>query len=245
MKELTIKTMPKLPFEVNEALNQLRVNLGFCGDNIRTIMVTSSTPNEGKSFITVQLWKMMAELGSRTLLIDADLRNSELRTRYGISATEKIVGVAHYLSGKVELQDALYQTNIPNAYMMPLATNVGNPTILLESPRFDFMLKTCAGMFDYVLVDTPPIGNVADALNIATHCDGTLLVVRSDGVPRKLVKNSVDLLKRTGTPLLGIALNRADLSGKSDSYYYSRYYSQSGYYNKYGAEYGAGSKTKK
>ena len=102
MKELTIKNMPTLPFEVSEALNQLRVNLGFCGDNIKTIMVTSSTPDEGKTFLAMNLWKMMANVGMRTLLIDCDLRNSVIRTKYGVSTNsgEKMIGIAHYLSGQ-------------------------------------------------------------------------------------------------------------------------------------------------
>ena len=92
MKELVIRNMPKLPFDVTEALNQFRINLGFCGDEVKTIMVTSSLPNEGKSFLVMQLWRMMAEVGTPTLLIDCDYRNSEMRTKYGISSTEKIVG---------------------------------------------------------------------------------------------------------------------------------------------------------
>ena len=101
MNKLIIQNLPELPFDVEEAINQLRVNLGFCGDQIKTIMVTSSLPNEGKSFIAVYLWKMLAGLGSSTLLIDCDLRKSEMRAKYGISSTEKITGIAHYLAGKV------------------------------------------------------------------------------------------------------------------------------------------------
>lgn len=240
MKELHVKNMPPLPFDMTEALNQLRVNLGFCGENIKTIMVTSSTPNEGKSFVAMNLWKMMAEVGMKVLLIDCDLRNSELRTRYGISSEEKITGIVHYLSGKVGLQDAMYQTNFPNAFLMPLSTTVANPTILLEGPRFEAMMGKCRETFDCVIVDTPPLGSVADALNIATHCDGTLLVVRSGEVPRKMVQNSVELLKRTGVPLLGITLNRVDMSRKGNSYYYSKYYR----YGKYEKDYGYGNKNK-
>lgn len=232
MNELTIKNIPELPFEVSESINQLRVNLGFCGDQIRTIMITSSIPNEGKSFITVNLWKMLADLGSRVLLIDCDLRNSELRTKYGISSKNKITGIAHYLSGKVELKEAIYRTNIPNAFMLPLNTTIANPTILLESERFLTMMEQCSQLFDYVLIDTPPLERVADALNIATHVDGIVLVARSGTTPRKVVENSVRLLNRTGTALLGIVLNRAETNRKS-SYYYRAYY-------RYG--YGKGSK---
>ena len=102
MKELEISRIPQLSFEVTEALNQLRINLGFCGDQIKTIMVTSSVPNEGKSFIAMQLWRMMAEVGTPSLLIDCDFRNSEMRRKYGLHSAdkEKLMGAAHSLAGK-------------------------------------------------------------------------------------------------------------------------------------------------
>lgn len=231
MHELSIQNLPELPFDVEESINQLRVNLSFCGDYIKTIMITSSVPNEGKSFITINLWKMLADLGSRVLLIDCDLRNSEYRTKYGITSKEKITGIAHYLSGKVELQDAIYATNVLNGFFLPLTTTIINPTILLESERFVSMLEQCGKLFDYVLVDTPPLGSVADALKIATHTDGTVMVVRSGETSRKVVEDSVKQLKRTGTPLLGLVLNRVEVERKS-SYYYRRYY-----HNSYGKGY--------
>lgn len=240
MKLLKLKKMPDLPFNMVEALNQLRINLSFCGDQMKTIMITSSLPNEGKSFLTVQLWKMMAELGTSTLLIDCDLRNSEMRSKYRIGNSEgdKMQGLVHYLAGSASLQEVLHRTNIPNGYMIPAAASVANPTILLEGPRFAPLLEGCAKSFDCVLIDTPPLGSVADAMNISTHCDGTVLVVRSGETPRKIVSNSVQLLKRTETPMLGIVLNRADTSKKSN-YYYNRYY-RYGYYKGYGYGYGYG-----
>ena len=92
MKELDIKRMPPLPFEMAEALNHLRINLSFCGDQVKTIMVTSSVPGEGKSFVAMQLWKMMAEVGIPVLLVDCDFRNSRLWHRYGISAAREKAG---------------------------------------------------------------------------------------------------------------------------------------------------------
>ena len=105
MNKLIIQNLPELPFDVEEAINQLRVNLGFCGDQIKTIMVTSSVPNEGKSFIAMQLWRMMAEVGTPSLLIDCDFRNSEMRRKYGLHSAdkEKLMGAAHYLAGKTDV----------------------------------------------------------------------------------------------------------------------------------------------
>ena len=193
-------------------------------------MITSSVPDEGKSFIAINLWKMMADLGSRVLLIDCDLRNSEYRTQYGISIEDKMVGIAHYLSGKAKLEDAIYTTNIVNGFFIPLTTAIVNPTILLENERFADMLDQCAKTFEYVLVDTPPLGSVADALKIATHTDGAIMVIRSGKTSRKMVESSVSQLKRTGVPLLGLVLNRVETNQKG-SYYYRHYYRDS-YYDK-------------
>lgn len=238
MKELEIGKLPELPFEVTEALNQLRVNLGFCGEQIKKIMVTSSLPNEGKSFLTLQLWKMMAEVGQPVLLIDCDLRNSEMRRKYGIRVlrNEKLMGTAHYLAGKADLEEVVYKTNIPNGYMIPMISAIANPTILLESDNFSKMIQSCAEKFAYILIDTPPVGSVADALNIAKYCDGSVLVVRSGETSRKAVENSVQLLRRTESPLLGIVLNRVDVNNRSSAYYH-RYY-HSSYYSKNGYKYG-------
>ena len=187
MKELEISRMPQLPFEVTEALNQLRINLGFCGDQIKTIMVTSSVPNEGKSFIAMQLWRMMAEVGTPTLLIDCDFRNSEMRRKYGLHSTdkEKLVGAAHYLAGQTDIQNIIYKTNIPNGYIVPVTTAIVNPTILLESANFTKMLDYCKERFAYILVATLPLTSVADALNITRHCDGSVLVVHSGDTPAR------------------------------------------------------------
>ena len=240
MNHLDITNMPNLPFDVQESLNQLRINLGFSGAEIKTIMITSSTPNEGKSFVAINLWKMMANVGSRVLLIDTDLRNSDMRTKYRFQNENGILGIEHYLSGKIELFDTIYETNYQNGYIIPVSTNIVDPTTLLESNRFKVMLEQCKTRFDYIIVDTPPLGSVADALNIAKHCDGTLLVIRSGEVPRKVVNDSVSLLRRTEVPLLGIVLNRVDTSKRGSNYgYYYRY----GYYSNYG--YGNGKSDKK
>ncbi len=242
MKSLELKTLPELTFDVQEALNQFRINLGFCGENIKRVMVTSSVPNEGKSFISIQLWKMLAEVGVRTLIIDCDLRNSEMRSKLGISyADGSAIGCAHYLAGKATLDDVIYKTNIKNGYMIPAANTIINPIMLLENESFDRMLSKVSDVFDMVIIDTPPLASVADGLNIATKVDGTVLVVRSNETPRRLINNSVSLLKRTGTPLLGMVLNRIDTKS-GGSGYYSRYY-KNGYY--YGDYYGSDNKKTK
>ena len=100
---------------------------------------------------------------------------------------------------------------------------MANPSLLLESERFSAMIDQCAELFDCILIDTPPLESVADALQIAPHTDGIVLVVRSGVTSRKLVENAVGQIKRTGVPLLGMVLNRVEADNKN-SYYYRRYY---------------------
>lgn len=248
MKEAIMSNFMELPFPVEESLNQLRINLGFAGEDVKAIMITSSLPNEGKSFISMNLWRLMAAAGSKVVLIDCDLRNSVVKAKYNLSSQDELKGVVHYLSGKADMEDVIYQTNVPNGYIIPVITNIASPAILLESRRFRMLMDACRQLFDYVIMDTPPLGSVADALNIAPLCDGNLLVVRSGEIPRRMVGDSLSLLKKTGKPLLGVVLNRVMVNSNSNSYYYKRYYRYgryysryyNSYYNRYGQAYGKG-----
>lgn len=229
MKSLTINNFSELPFDLAEAVNQLRVNLSFTDANIKKIVVTSSIPNEGKSFLALCLWRAMAQPGKKVLFVDCDLRLSEIKDIYDIQTSDAFFGIAHVLSGQCTVQDVMYKTNIPNAYMIPSANAVSNPATLLESDHFREVLDQVADVFDYVIIDTPPIGTVADALTIGKVADGNILVVRSGFTKKVLVRDTIERLKLTNQLLLGIVLNRVDVS-RNNSYYYKGYGS---YYGKY------------
>ena len=209
MKELQIPPMPKISFAMSEAFSRLRVNLGFSGGNPKVVMITSSVPGEGKSFVARQLWKQIADVGEKVLLIDCALQSAKVDT-----------GLVQYLAGKAELEDVLYQTDLPNAYILPAGNCAENPAALFSGARFRQMIEGCREKFDCVLLDTRALSNFADVLNVATYCDGTLLVVRSASTSCKKVDNAVELLKRTGTPLLGIVQNRADMKSRRTRHCY-------------------------
>lgn len=230
MKTILLNNLDRLPYGAEEAMNRLRVNFSFCGDRFKKIIVTSSTPNEGKSFVSTNLWRMLSEAGSRTVLVDADMRKSVMRSRYQIATGEKnMFGLVHYLAGQVTLDDALYCTNVDNGFLLPTSYTVSNPAILLQTERFTSLLNELSQKFDYVLVDTPPLSNVADGDLIASQCDGGLLVVRSGVTPKTLISSSLKQLERAGCELMGVVLNRVE--AKSNPYYYR--YSKYGYYNSY------------
>ncbi len=240
MKSLTLNNIGELPYGAEEALNRLRVNVGFCGDRFRKIIVTSSVPNEGKSFISANLWRMLSEAGLRTVLVDADMRKSVMRSRHQMSANGgEMLGLSHYLAGKAELDDVLYATNVENGFMLPTANVIMNPAILLQGERFTGLLDRLKAVFDCVLIDTPPLSSVADGDYIASHCDGGLLVVRSGSTPRGLVASSLKQLERSGCELMGVVLNRVEMKKSPYYYKYSRYGYYSNYYYYYGSDEGA------
>ena len=227
----TIKlNIPELPYAAEEALNRLRVNVKFSGKEIRTILIISSVPNEGKSHVTVYLWKMLAEAGFKTVLVDCDLRKSVLKKEMRFKCAEEYQGLDYYLSGLAEYDDVVHHTNIENGDIVPISNLLQNPSTLLEDARFGELFQALEGNYDYVIVDSPPLVSVSDGILIAQHCDGAILIVRSGETPRSLIRQSMNQLQQTDCRLLGTVLNGVATGNRA----YGRYY---GYYSKYYSEY--------
>ena len=223
---------PKLPYAIEEAINRLRINVSFFGTDIRKIMIVSSEPNEGKSFIAMSLWKQMALAGEKTIFVDCDMRKSVLVEQYQIEREDgkDLWGLSHYLSDNKKLEDCILTTDLPDGDILPNANNIVNPSMLLESRRFSELLDILAERYHYVFMDVPPLGLVSDAERIGHFCDGAILTVRSGETPRSIIRNSISQLERAGCPILGIALNRV---GASSGKYYGRYYGSKYYTDKY------------
>ena len=190
MNQLNVN-LPELPYAVSEAMNRLRINIKFCGKNTRKILLTSCQPNEGKSTISSYLWKMLAEAGFPTVLVDVDLRKSVMKTRFQMDYDDDTtMGLNHYLSGMAEYEDVVYSTNIPNGYMVPCTQLLENPSALLEDVRFKELLNTLSENYRFVIIDSPPLGSVADGALIASLCDGAVLVVdAAQGIEAQTLAN--------------------------------------------------------
>ena len=223
---------PQLPYSVEEAINRLRINISFLGSDVRKIMIISSEPNEGKTFVALNLWNQMAEAGEKTVILDADMRNSNMHVLYDMKREDgqEMKGTSHYLAGSASLGDVLFSTKYGDGYIMPNVENIINPSMLLETTKFEELLNALAARYRYVFVDAPPLGLVSDAERIGNLCDGAILCVRSGVTPKGVVRDSVRQLERAGCPLLGIVLNRVN---ESKSGYYHSYYGR-----KYGGKYG-------
>ncbi|WP_026529096.1 CpsD/CapB family tyrosine-protein kinase [Butyrivibrio sp. VCD2006] len=235
MQKLTIKNNPELPYAVEEALNRLRINISFLGKDIKKIMVVSTNPNEGKSFVAMQLWRQMAEAGTKSILIDADLRKSIMTEKYGMSleSGEKINGTSYVLANDIPFSNSLFHTDIADGDILPNSDNVVNPSMLLENQRFEELLDYTKDNYRYTFIDSPPLDLVSDGERIGSLCDGAILVVRGGVTSKSMVKHSVMQLERAGCPLLGIILNRVE--GSKGGYYYKKYGGKyyGGHYGKY------------
>lgn len=226
--------MEKLDFKVDfdqtnrekEVYRTLRTNLEFTGVENQVICITSCTPDDGKTTVSFNLASMLAEGGKTTLYVDADMRKSVLMTRLNIKKNPK--GLSHYLSSQETLQNVVYMTNKQGFFILPTGPFPSNPTELLGNGRFEQFVESARKIFDYVIVDTPPLGSVIDAAVVAKACDASILVLASDVSSKAMVKSVVNQLKISNPNFLGVVLNKVDI--KSNGYYGKKY---GGYYGKY------------
>ena len=177
----------EMDFRTAEAYKTLRANLEFSGEDVKVIAVTSCTPNEGKSSVSMNLAKAIAESGKRVILIDADLRKSVLVGRYKTGAVK--YGLSHFLSGQKNFQDVYCTTNIKNLYVAFSGPVPPNPSELLGGKYFTAMVKSLRSIFDYVIIDTPPLGSVIDSAVISKQCDGSVIVIASNEISYKFAQN--------------------------------------------------------
>ena len=212
-------------FRAIEAYKALRSNIQFCGADVKIILLTSSVPNEGKSTVSVQLAASFAETGKKVLLIDADLRKSVLMKRMQINE-KRLRGLSHFLSGQQELSEVIYSTNVPNLHMILTGPVPPNPAELLGSELMGRTLEALKKVYDYILIDSPPLGSVIDSAVLSQFCDGAVLVIGADTASYRLVQNVKEQLEKSGCRILGAVLNKVPLEkkGLSGQYYYKYYY---------------------
>ncbi len=220
MQKVTFKPH-ELPYQINEEIKYLRANIQFCGDDKKVILFTSSVASEGKSSITLELAKSMAQMGKRVLLIDTDLRRSNLK--HQITNRENVkLGLSHYLSGMSNLDEVLAVTDSPVMYVVFAGPVPPNPAELLACKRMTAMLEWARKQFDYILVDSAPLGTVIDAAALAPQCDGSAIVIESAKISRHTVQGVAQQLKDAGCPVLGVILNKVEKAhGRS---YYNHHY---------------------
>lgn len=214
MNKISIKLPGDNDYFTQEAYKVLRTNLQFCGQDIQVIAITSCNENEGKTTVALHLARSLAELGKEVLLIDADMRKSVLAGRN--SNAKDVVGLSELLTGMVALGEALYQTQYPTLQLIFAGKYPPNPVELLNGKYFSALIKETRKAYQYVIIDTPPLGRVIDAAVVAPNCDGTVLVVGNSTRYRQ-AQDVVEQLKKSGSKILGVVRNNTK---KKDSAYY-------------------------
>ena len=229
MKQVKFGKIEKLSYRSNESFKSLRTNLQFCGDDIKVVMFTSCTPNEGKSNVSFNLAMSMAETGKKVLIIDADLRKSVLVGRYKVGAIN--AGLTHYLAGQNPLEDVLLESDVENLHIIFSGTYAPNPAELLGGEKFKKLVEKVREEYDYVFIDCPPLGSVIDAAIVSTQVDGVILVIANNEISYRFAQNVKSQLEKSGCKILGAVLNKVVMEKKG---YYGKYYGK--YYGTYGDE---------
>ena len=201
---LELKNTERNDYYYEEAIKTLRTNIQFCGSSLKTILFTSTVSGEGKSATTVAVASSLGSIGSQ------------------------------YLSGQKKLGEVIYHTNMENVDMILAGPYSPNPAELLEDELFKVLLENARELYDYIIIDTPPMLNLIDGAIIANQCDGAVIVVESGGISYRMAQKVKSQLEKSGCRILGAVLNR--VGGEYGSGYYKKYYGK--YYKKYYGKYG-------
>ena len=227
MEEVTLIANTDAKSPVSEAYRTIRTNIKFsniAGQELKTIMLTSATPNEGKSTTISNLAVVMAQAGHSVVLCDCDFRNPTQHKMFGLHNK----GLSNCVATGSNVMDIIQQTSVPNLYVLTSGAVAPNPSELLASQNMVDILEELKQHFDYVLVDTPPVMPVTDAAVVSAKVDGTILVIASGAVSPSIAVEAKTRLEQAGAHLLGVVLNKVDVAANSHYGY--------GYYYYYGHE---------
>ena len=210
MQKVILRQPEETDTRIEEAIKTLRTNIQFSGRDIRTIMLTSAAPNEGKSEISWKIAVSFAQIGRKTLYIDADIRKSVFINRMHPD-----------------------RHNIENLDVIFAGPYSPNPTELFEESLFGELISYARDHYDIIVIDTAPLGSVIDAAIIARFCDGAIMVIESGNVGKKMLSKTKNQLFHSGVRVLGAVLNKVPM--QKGSYYGSYYYGNN--YGKYDGYY--------
>ncbi|MGE5432727.1 MAG: GumC family protein [Syntrophomonadaceae bacterium] len=210
-----------------EAYRALRTRVQFSkfeNDGIKTILVTSSAPSEGKTTTAVNLAGSFAQANKKTIIIDSDLRKPRL---HNVFKAERYPGFTDYVFGDAEFDQIIRKSEVNNLYYATAGTIPPNPSELLGSSHFDEFLKRLRSEFDMVIVDSPPIIAVTDSEILSRKVDASILVVSAEKTEADLMSKSIELLRHEANTFIGVLLNNFSYRAGYGSYYkYYYYYSR-------------------
>lgn len=207
--------------QLKEAYKSVRTSIQFSNrdENIKSILVTSSKQNEGKSGVTSNLAESFSNLDKKIIIIDADLRNPTIHKIYGLNNEP---GLSNIIINDEKLEDCIHKDISLGLDILSAGTMQPNPSELLHSERVKELIDSLKEEYDYVFIDSPPIGIVTDAGILASFVDGVIFVVGSDEVDDRMVKISKDRLNKVNANILGVILNKYKCNRNEYNYYTKR-----------------------
>lgn len=227
-KELIVYQEPKSP--ISEVFRTLRTNIQFMNANgkLKTILVTSTLPEEGKSWVSSNLAVTFAQAEKKVIIIDADMRKGRQYSIFGVSPRP---GLSNYLSGinsnedgenSEDITNYIQQTQVENLYLIPAGNIPPNPSELLITPKMVNLLEELKEMFDIVIIDGTPSQLVTDSLILTRLADSTLIVTASKQTKKEDLKRIIGNIQNVGGKIAGVIVNKMQVSTKKyeDSYYY-------------------------
>lgn len=224
-KLITLKNPKSL---ISESFRTLRTNIQYSNidDEIKILLITSSTPGEGKSTIVANLAISVGYTGKRVLIIDCDLRKPTIHKKIGIS---NLKGLTNVLIGETKLNEVIHRNGELDAlHILTSGPIPPNPSELLGSNKMEDFLESLKDEYDMVIIDSPPVGLVTDAAILSTKVDGVLLVTAAGKTEIEVIKRSQGLLEKVKANIIGVILNKVDIKGKSYyKYGYHEYYGES------------------
>lgn len=227
MEGLNLIAHNDLKNPATEAYRVIRTSIQFAqaGKELKTLAVTSCTPNEGKSITVANLAVVLTQAGKSVLLLDCDMRNPTVHKNFNLSNK---VGLSSCISMGTALSDAVQKTSIEGLYALTGGVIPPNPSELLGSEQMKNVLQRAKEQYDYVLIDTPPVMPVTDALIVGRFVDGMILVIASAEVKVEMARDVKNQLVNAGANILGVVLNkvRSEHHGYGYGYYY--YYGNDG-----------------
>jgi succinoglycan biosynthesis transport protein ExoP len=226
--ELITQSRPQS--QMAESYRALRTSLLLTslGTPPKVILITSALPEEGKTTTSINCAIVLAQKGTRVLLIDADLRRPSIHKTLGMGPK---VGLSNVLTGAITLQEATIRSNIlPNLFVLPAGTPPPNPAELLASAEMKDVLTKLREQYDHIVVDTPPTLSVTDAVIMSTRADAVVLVIRSGQTTKQALRRARDILMQVNARVCGVLMNAVNLNSPDYHYYYE-------YQGKYGERY--------
>jgi capsular exopolysaccharide synthesis family protein len=230
LRDLYVSRSPNS--SVSECARSIRTSLLFASPDrpFKVLLVVSTGPREGKTTTAISIGTTMAQGGNRVLVIDGDLRRPRLHKTFGVSST---VGLSTLILGESTIEQSVKSTEIEGLFVLSAGPVPPNPAELLQSERFSEVLRGLSDRYDRVIIDSPPVGVVTDALVMSARADGLVMVLRSGLTPKKVALRGRRALLDVKAHIYGAVLNDVDLASRAGQYYY--YYRYGYYPSEYGS----------